>query len=145
MFPDSAMAFEATRSMLLRIPRVTEAVQWRGMHVYWVMNKRVGGKLFAILNPEPGDGSPVAFAAGPERAPELLEIDGIRPAPHLARAHWVALADWAVLPQRELYPELLAAHAYVSNRLPPRVQRLAELTAREYRLHLRDCRASEQR
>lgn len=128
--------------MPLKIPRVAETMQWRGLLVYWVLDKAVGGKIFAILNPEPGDTSPVAFAAGPRRAPELLEIDGMRPAPHFARAHWVALADWAVLSQADLHAELLAAHTYVGDRLPPRIQRLAQMPAKEYRLHLRERRSA---
>ena len=147
LFADETVPFEATRAMLLKIDRVTETMQWGGLLVYWVLDKAVGGKIFAILDPEGSerartDMRPVAFAAGPRRAPELLELDGMQPAPHLARAHWVAAADWAVLPQRALHAELLAAHAYVSSRLPPRVQRVAALPVKEYRTHLRECRAA---
>ncbi len=142
LFQDGVGQFELTRAMLLKIPRVVETMQWRGLLVYWVLDRAVGGRIFAILNPEPGGAAPIAFAAGPKRAAELLEIDGVRPAPHLARAHWVALADWAVLPQRELHAELLAAHTYVSNRLPPRTQRLCELPAKQYRELVRERRAA---
>ena len=146
MFTNDAIAFENTRATLLKIPRTAETMQWGGLLVYWVLDKAVGGKIFAILQPPPDDPRkdvlPLAFAAGPQRSPHLLEIDGIRPAPHLARAHWVALADWSVLPQREVHAELLAAHAYVFHRLPPRIQRLAELPAKAYRDHLRERRAT---
>lgn len=143
LFHDGIKQFETTRAMLLKIPRLVETMQWRGLLVYWVLDKAVGGRIFAILNPEPGEKDvPIAFAAGPKRAPELLELDGVQPAPHLARAHWVALADWDVLPQRALQAELFAAHEYVSNRLPPRTQRLAELPAKEYRSLVRERRAA---
>lgn len=142
MFYAETGRFEATRAALLKVPRVAETMQWGGLLVYWVLDKAVGGKIFAILTPEPGMKAPIAFAAGPMRAPELLEIDGVQPAPHLARAHWVALADWDVLPLSELHAELLAAHTYVSNRLPPRTQRLYELPLKEYRALVRERRAS---
>lgn len=143
MFRNGASQFEVTRAMLLKIPRATETMQWGGLLVYWVLDRAVGGKIFAILNPEPTEKHlPIAFAAGPQRAPELLEVDGVRPAPHFARAHWVALADWDVMPQRELHAELLAAHAYVTNRLPPRMQRLYDLSAKDYRSLVRERRAA---
>ena len=144
MFDDSAALAAATRGVLLKLPRVTETVQWGGMHVFWVLEKAVGGKIFTILNPGPTDDVVVSFAAGPVRAPQLLELDGVRPAPHLARAHWVALADWQVLTRAELTTELHAAHAYVSERLPPRVRRLQELSAKEYREVVRERRAAVQ-
>ncbi len=142
MFDDHTAHAAATRSLLLKLPRVTETVQWRGMHVFWVLEKAVGGKIFAILNPGPTDDVVVSFAAGPTRAPQLLEVDGVRPAPHLARAHWVSLADWQVLTHAELATELHAAHAYVSDRLPPRVRRLHDLSAKEYRDIVRERRAA---
>ncbi len=96
--------------------------------------------MFALIDMEPGDGPVIAFAAGPERKLNLLEREGVAPAPYLARAHWVALKDWQVLPGGELERELEAAHAYVSGRLPPRVQRLHDLPLREYRALIRDKR-----
>ncbi len=141
MFDDASTRAAAARSMLLKLPRVTETVQWRGMHVFWVLEKVVGGKIFTVLNPGPTDDVVVSFAAGPLRAPQLLELDGVRPAPHLARAHWVSLVDWQVMTPAELATELHAAHAYVSGRLPPRVQRLHDLSAREYRELVRERRA----
>ena len=133
---------ESARAALLGLPRVSETMQWGGKLVYWVLDRAVGGRIFAILDPEAATGTVVAFAAGPQRMAELLELDGVRPAPHLARAHWVALVDWTVMPGRELYAELGAAHAYVSGRLPPRVQRLQDLPPREYRALVRERRAA---
>ncbi len=141
MFEEHTAFAQAVRGGLLKLPRVTETVQWGGLHVFWVLEKAVGGKIFAILNVEPTDDVVVSFAAGPVRAPQLLEVDGVRPAPHLARAHWVSLTDWQVMTRAELTAELQAAHAYVSGRLPPRVQRLHDLSLNEYREVLRERRA----
>ncbi len=138
MFNDVAAFAERTRATLLSMPRTSETMQWGGLLVYWVLDRAVGGKIFAILNPEPTDDVVLSFAAGPARAADLLEIDGMRPAPHLARAHWVSLTDWQVLPRAAITAELQAAHDYVSGRLPPRTQRLYELPVAEYRALVRE-------
>ncbi len=132
---------ERTRQFLLKLPRVAETLQWRGKLVYWTLDRAVGGKIFAILPAEPDERLVLAFAAGPVRMPQLLELDGVRPAPNLARAHWVALEDWEVFSTAELETELRAAYAYVSNRMPPRVQRLQQLALREYRQIVRERKA----
>lgn len=138
MFHDGAALATSTRNTLLKLPRVTETVQWGGLHVFWVLPKAIGGKIFAILNPGPTYDVVLSFAAGPVRAPQLLEVDGVRPAPHLARAHWVSIVDWQVFQPAELTVELRGAYDYVSSRLAPRIQRIQQLSAKEYRELLRE-------
>ncbi len=138
MSDNHAVFAEATRATLLKMPRVTETMQWGGLLVYWVLDRAVGGKIFAIVNPEATEDVVLSFAAGPVRAAALLEVDGVRPAPHLARAHWVSLADWQVLTRAEITTELQAAYAYVAGRMAPRTQRLLELGAAEYRALVRE-------
>ena len=131
-------ALEEVRASLLRLPRVAETMQWGANLVFWTMDKAVGGKMFALIDLEPVDGRPVlSFAAGPQRAPALLELDGVAPAPYLARAHWVAVQDWRVLPRAELTREMEAAYHFVSGKMPGRVQRLYDLPQREYRALVR--------
>jgi predicted DNA-binding protein (MmcQ/YjbR family) len=64
----------------------------------------------------------LSFAAGPEGAAELLEINGIFPAPYLARAHWVAMERWNSLRTRELEARLRAARDIVEEKLPKRTR-----------------------
>ena len=47
--------------------------------------------MFAVFGIERGKATSVAFKVDPERFLELTDIDGIVPAPYLARAHWVQL------------------------------------------------------
>lgn len=133
---------DTVRAKLLSLPRVAETLQWGGNLVFWTMDKAVGGKMFALVDLEAVDRPVLAFAAGPDRAMRLLEHEGVRPAPYLARAHWVACDHWGALPLPVLLQELCTAYEYVGSRMPTRVQRLYELSAREYRAVLRECRAT---
>lgn len=120
---------ETLRAFLLAFPHVAETLQWGDNLVYWVADKSLGGKMFAVINL----GSPrsvLSFAAGPERFAELVERDGIFPAPYLARAHWVAVERWSALPAAELKSLLRDARDLVVAKLPARTRaRLAQPTA----------------
>lgn len=135
------MGLQHTRDYLLSLPRVEETLQWN-LFVYWLLDKAVGGRMFAVLEPEPGQAQVMSFAVPPERYHELLETDGVRPAPYLARAHWVALADWQVFPERELHAHLQGAYERVEAKLLPRTRRLLQLPTREYRALVREARSA---
>lgn len=126
------------RAALLALPRVEETLQWGDNLVFWTMDKAVGGKMFAVADLRAVNRNVFSFAAGPERALRLLELDGIRPAPYLARAHWVACEHWQVLPLAQLILEARCAYDYVGSRMPTRVQRLYELPTKDYRALVRE-------
>jgi predicted DNA-binding protein (MmcQ/YjbR family) len=116
------MDSESIRAFLLRLPCVEETLQWGNNVVFWVGDKAIGGKMFALLNLDADSNGVLSFAAGPEGAAELLEIDGIFPAPYLARAHWVAMARWNALRTSELEARLRAARDIVEAKLPKRTR-----------------------
>ncbi|ACO32786.1 MULTISPECIES: MmcQ/YjbR family DNA-binding protein [Acidobacterium] len=125
------MDAERLRSYLLALPHVEETMQWGANLVFWVGDKRLGGKMFALANLE-GDGRAVlSFAAGPERFAELVEREGIFPAPYLARAHWIALEDWQALPAPELKDLLREARDRVEAKMPKRIRETLALPASE--------------
>jgi predicted DNA-binding protein (MmcQ/YjbR family) len=64
----------------------------------------------------------LSFAAGPERFAELVEREGVFPAPYLARAHWVAVERWNTLSAAELKELLRNAHQVVYEKLPRRTK-----------------------
>jgi predicted DNA-binding protein (MmcQ/YjbR family) len=64
----------------------------------------------------------LSFAAGPERYAELLETEGVYPAPYLARAHWVAIRHWGVLRSSELEELLKSGHGLVYAKLPKKTR-----------------------
>ena len=137
----TAMSINRTREFLLSLPRVEETLQWDNL-VYWVLDKAVGGRMFAMIEPEPGRPHVGGFAAPPEQFESLLEIEGVRPAPYLARAHWVAVERWDVFTAREWQEHLQAAHSRTEDKLPPRTRRLMELKQREYRALVREKQAA---
>ncbi len=110
------------RAMLLRLPHVAETMQWGANLVFWVGDKAIGGKMFAVVDLDGKGGPVISYAAGPERYAELLENEGVVPAPYLARAHWVAVERWGVFRASEWQSELEAAHALVYAKLPKRTR-----------------------
>ena len=108
------MDAEQARSFLRKLPHTEETLQWGANLVYWAGDKAIGGKMFALLNlnedRDPDKPSPVImFYAGPERYPELLETEGVIPAPYMARIYWVALTHWNVF-RRSEFEALLRDH-----------------------------------
>jgi predicted DNA-binding protein (MmcQ/YjbR family) len=119
------------RAYLLTLPHVAETMQWGANLVFWTGDKSIGGKMFALIHldePANGKSRPIlSYAAGPERYSDLLEIEGLIPAPYLARAHWVAALHWDVFTPTEWQRELRAAHGLTLAKLPKKV--LAALAA----------------
>ena len=116
------MDAEKVRKYLLSLPDVAETMQWGDNLVFWVGDKKNGGKMFALVSLTPDHGAVLSFAAGPERFAELVEVEGVFPAPYLARAHWVAVERWTTLPVAELKALLRAAREIVYEKLPKRTR-----------------------
>ena len=122
---------ERIRAFCLALPHVEETLNWGHHLVYWAGTREIGGKMFALTDLD-GTGRGVLWLhCGQERFHELLEIDGIFPAPHLARAHWVALERWNVLRPRAMEDELRRAHALIFAKLPKRTQAVLALPEKE--------------
>jgi len=116
------MDAERLREFLLSLPDVCETMQWGDNLVYWVGDKKIGGKMFALVSLEPDHGAVLSFAAGAERFAELVEREGCFPAPYLARAHWVAVERWNTLPASTLKELLRAAQGIVYEKLPKKTK-----------------------
>ena len=118
----SRMDAEGLRAYLLSLPDVAETMQWGDNLVYWVGDKAIGGKMFALASLSPDRGGVLSFAAGAEGFAELVEREGVFPAPYLARAHWVAIESWDTLPAAELEQLLRQARELVYAKLPARTK-----------------------
>ncbi len=125
------MDAETAREFLLTLPHVTETQQWGDNLVYWAGDKAIGGKMFCLVNLSGGDHGVISFGAGPERFAELVEREGLKPAPYLARAYWVAAARWSALRDREWCELMRAAHEQVFAKLPKRTQEMLTLPAHQ--------------
>jgi predicted DNA-binding protein (MmcQ/YjbR family) len=132
------MDAERLREYALSLPHVVETMQWGANLVYWVGDKAVGGKMFALSNLDEDQKGVLSFAAGPERYAELLETDGVFPAPYLARAHWVAIEHWGVFRSRELEELLESGRRLVYEKLPKRTRDVLAMPAAAQRKYLRD-------
>lgn len=113
------------------LPHVAETVNWGHHLVYWVGDRAIGGKMFAMTDLDGTGRGVLLFHCGPERFHELLESEGIIPSPYLAKAHWVTLERWDVLRPREIEDELRRAHALIYEKLPNRTKKLLALPEKE--------------
>ncbi len=120
------MNADRVRAFTLSLPHVVETLQWGENLVFWVGDKAIGGKMFALLALGSGTGSRsqpvISFSAGPERFTELLEIEGMMPAPYLARVHWIAAERWSVVSPAAWQEHLRAAHAITFAKLTSRLR-----------------------
>jgi len=82
----------------------------------------IGGKMFAVVALDASSDHCMSFKCTPEKFAELVEEDGIVPAPYVARYHWVALQRFGALPTRELKELLKTAYQLVRERLPKKIQ-----------------------
>ena len=110
------MSAKMVRRVCLGLPAVTESLQW-GEHLVF----KVAGKIFAMANLE-GGGNRLSFKCAPEEFTELIEMEGIIPAPYLARAHWVSLETWDALPAKEITVRLRRAYDLIRDRLPRKIR-----------------------
>ena len=125
------MDAERARAFLLKLPHVVETQQWGDNLVFWVGDKAIGGKMFALLDLSGGQHGVGMYAAGPERFAELVEMEGMIPAPYMARIHWVAAERWDALRNLEWEGELRAAHAMTLAKLPKGVMEVLAMPERK--------------
>jgi predicted DNA-binding protein (MmcQ/YjbR family) len=102
---------EVIRRMCRALPGSTEDVKWGADLVF-----SVGGKMFTVVCLDPPH--TVAFKCTPDAFAELVERDGIIPAPYLARAMWVQERAADVLERRELQGLIKASYELVVAGLP---------------------------
>jgi len=111
------MDIESVRAYCLSFPHVTEKVQWGADLVF-----KIGGKMFGVISLEPASDHCMSFKATPEKFAELIERNGIVPAPYVARYHWVALERFNALSEKELKSLLKTAYDLVFEKLPKKVK-----------------------
>ncbi len=111
------MDIESIRSFCLSLPHVDEKVQWGNDLLF-----RIGEKMFAVVALEPSHGVLLSFKCTPEKFAELVEQDGIIPAPYVARYHWVGFERLDAVPERELKELLRNAYQLVLEKLPGKVR-----------------------
>lgn len=114
------MNLDAIRSYCLSLPHATEGIQWGNDLLF-----RISGKIFAVIGLEPPNS--LAFKCTPEEFDELIERDGIIPAPYMARNKWVKLETLDALGEREMKTLIKNSYEMIFLKLPKKTQ--AELDA----------------
>ncbi len=122
---------ERIRTFCLALPHVAETVSWGHHLVFWVGDRAVGGKMFAMTDLDGSGVGVLNFHCGAERVYELLEREGIRATPYLAKAHWVTVERWDALRPREIEDELRRAHALIYEKLPKRTKAILAMPEKE--------------
>jgi predicted DNA-binding protein (MmcQ/YjbR family) len=111
------MDIEQVHAHCLSFPQVTEEVLWGNDLVF-----KIGGKMFAVIGLDAGSDHCMSFKCTTEKFAELIEQDGIAPAPYVARYHWVALERFTALSEKELKSLLRTAYNLVLEKLPKKLK-----------------------
>jgi predicted DNA-binding protein (MmcQ/YjbR family) len=115
------MNTETLRTFCLSLPHVTEDIKW-GHDLCFL----IAEKMFTVASLD-SDGHCVSFKCTPEKFAELIETDGIIPAPYMARNHWVTLERFSALRDPEIKELVRESYQMVLAKLPKKIQ--AELAA----------------
>jgi predicted DNA-binding protein (MmcQ/YjbR family) len=114
-----------TKQSLLKLtrdwPGVSAEIKWEDDLIFMV-----AGKMFCGLCVSGSEKGKLSFKVESERFLELTDRPGFRPAPYMARAHWVTLDDPTVVPPVELQRFIHRAYELVFAKLTRKQQR--ELT-----------------
>lgn len=100
------------------LPHTTEKVRWEHNLLFCV-----GDRMYCVANLEPGVGpSKITFKCTPEVFAEMIEREGMIPAPYSARNHWVSVTDVELFRQPELKELIRASYELIFDKLPKRLQ-----------------------
>lgn len=114
------MDLDSIRNYCLSLPHATEDVQWGNDLLF-----RISGKIFTGISLEPPHS--LSFKCTPEKFDELIELDGIIPAPYTARNKWVMLERLDALSDSEIKRLIKISYDMIFAKLTKKAQ--AELGA----------------
>jgi predicted DNA-binding protein (MmcQ/YjbR family) len=109
------MDYDSIRTYCLSLKNATEDIQWGNDLLF-----RIGGKIFAGMNLNPPH--QLLFKCTPEVFDELIEVEGIIPAPYMARNKWVMLERLDVLKDKELRSMIGNSYEMVFSKLTRKAQ-----------------------
>lgn len=112
------MNIEQLREFCLSFPHATEDVKWGNDLCFCV-----GEKMFCVTGLEQSASQQVSFKCTPEKFAELVEREGIIPAPYVARYNWVAVQNSDALADDEFEDLITKSYLMVFEKLPPKVRK----------------------
>ena len=104
------MNADEIRKYCLKFGEATENLQWGDDLCF-----KVRGKIFAIVSL---DDSRLCFKCTPETFAELIEREGIRPAPYVGRYKWVMLERLNAVREEELRELIRQSYDMVEAKAP---------------------------
>ncbi|RMT78608.1 MmcQ/YjbR family DNA-binding protein [Pseudomonas viridiflava] len=109
------MRTEDIATFCLDLPGAREDYKWGGMRVFSIASN----KMFAVMDLA---GQGLSFKVSTDLFLGYVDRPGIRPAPYLARAHWISVTDPHALGAEEIRDLLTCSHQLVVAKLPKRQQ-----------------------
>ena len=107
------MNIESLRTYCLSFPKATENIQWGHDLCFKVM-----GKMFMVAALEIEARPRLCFKCTPDSFAELIEREGMAPAPYVGRYQWVGLESLDTLGVRELKDLIATSYELVTAKLP---------------------------
>lgn len=106
------MTVDFLRRFCLSFPQAKESLQWGETLCF-----KVRGKIFAMLSLDAVPPS-LCLKCSPETFGQLLEIEGIVPAPYVGRYKWALLDRLDVLPAEEVQELIQQSYEMVEAKAP---------------------------
>jgi len=104
---------EWLRKFCLAFPDATEDMPWPDDLCF-----KVRGKIFAGMALSDGRFPRITLKASPDAFHELLEIEGIAPAPYVGRYKWVTLSNPNVVDATQLEALIRQSYDLISSKAP---------------------------
>lgn len=109
------MNLDSIRAYCLSLPHATEDIQWGNDLLF-----RISGKIFAGMSLDPPHS--LSFKCTPEKFDELIEFEGIIPAPYTARNKWVMLERLDAIHDSEIKLLIKNSYEMIFSKLTKKVQ-----------------------
>ena len=110
------MTLDAIHEFCMSLPHVTEKVQWGDDLVF----KIAGQRMFCVAYL--GVPTHLSFRPSDEHKADLLELEGVIPAPYMARAGWVSVREMKRVPAAEIKAGIRESYDYYFAKLPKKTQ-----------------------
>jgi predicted DNA-binding protein (MmcQ/YjbR family) len=105
------MTIESLRTFCLSLPDVTEDIKWESDLCF-----STGGKMFCVTAADVESG--VSFKVNEAEYREMVQREGIIPAPYLARHKWVYVLEFLWLTDAEWEHYIRQSYDLVRSKLP---------------------------
>jgi len=109
--------YSTLRDFAMKLPGTTEEVQWEDHLLI-----KVGSKMFVMFSLAEDTDQLMNVKCIPERAAELIEMEGVDPAPYLAKHNWIRITQEARLSIKELKELIEQSYQLVFAKLPKKAR-----------------------